>query len=136
MLDPLPQHVQQTELGVKYQGEKYSVFATPFYSLLSNVINKTLGQNANGTLYVTPSTFNSTQTVGLELESAYSVTDHFSVRGVATLQRAIAKGEQLEPKGKRSGRRPTGVLPRQWLVPGPTPIYSAPGSDMIQTASL
>ncbi|GAB3298365.1 TonB-dependent receptor [Hymenobacter tenuis] len=88
--DPQAQRVQQAELGLKYQGEKYSVFATPFYSLLSNVINKTVGQNVDGTLYGTPSTFNSIRTLGLELESTYNFTDHFSVRGVATLQRATA----------------------------------------------
>ena len=90
-LNPQAQRVQQVELGLKNQGEKYSLFVTPFYSLLSNVINQTVGQNADGTLYATPATLNSIETLGLELESTYNFTSQFSVRGVATLQRATAK---------------------------------------------
>lgn len=85
------QRVQQLEAGVKVQREKYNVFATPFYSLLSGVPIYTVTQNADNTIYNTPTIYNSLETFGLELESNYSFTDHFSFRFAGTLQRAIAK---------------------------------------------
>lgn len=85
------QRVQQVEAGIKVQREKYNVFATPFYSLLSNIPTSAVGQNTDNTLYNTPAVFNSIETYGLELESTYNLTEHFSLRSVITLQKATAK---------------------------------------------
>ena len=85
------QRVQQLEAGIKVQREKYNVFATPFYSLLSNVPTAAVGQDVSNQLYNTPTIFNSIETYGLELESNYSLTEHFSFRAVATVQQATAK---------------------------------------------
>jgi len=46
---------------------------------------------ADNTLYNTPAIFNAIETYGVELETTYSLTDHFSVRAVGTLQKATAK---------------------------------------------
>ena len=90
-LDPKAQHVQQVEAGFKLQQGRYNVFVTPFYSLLSNVPSYVATLAADNTLYNTPAIFNSIETYGLELETTYSLTDHFSVRAVGTLQKATAK---------------------------------------------
>ncbi len=90
-IDPQPQHVQQLEAGFKMQKERYNLFVTPFYSLLSNVTSFVAASNADNTIYNTPVLLNSIQTYGVELETNYSITEHFSVRAVGTVQKATAK---------------------------------------------
>jgi len=89
--DPKPQHVQQAEAGFKVQQEKYNLFVTPFYSLLSNVTSTVNTTNADNTFYNTPLLYNSIETYGLEIETNYNFTEHFSVRAVGTVQKATAK---------------------------------------------
>ena len=123
------QRVQQLEAGVKVQRATYNVFATPFYSLLSNVPTAAVGQDVNNQLYNTPTIFNSIETYGLELESNYSLTEHFSFRAVATLQKSTAKnwgtwilgapGAQDDNVQDFSGNRAVNV-PNYMFTLGPT----------------
>ena len=83
-----PQRVQQLEAGIKVQRAKYNVFATPFYSLLSNIRVTAPGINPDNTTYNTPALLNSVETYGLELESNYSLTDHLSFRAAITAQKS------------------------------------------------
>ncbi|MCU7549727.1 TonB-dependent receptor [Chitinophagaceae bacterium LB-8] len=94
-LEPRNQRVQQMELGVKMKRSNLNLFATPFYSILSNVPEQVLGNNNDGTVYVTPALFNKIVTKGIELEGDYSFAKYFNVRAVATVQTSEAKDYQV-----------------------------------------
>jgi iron complex outermembrane receptor protein len=91
LFDPKIQRVQQVEAGVKVQRSNWSLFATPFYSILSGIPASTFATTVDNSYYFTPTIYNSIQTYGLELEGNYNLTQQFSVRAVATLQRSFAK---------------------------------------------
>jgi iron complex outermembrane recepter protein len=89
-LNPEAQKVRQAEMGVKVKTGNLDLFVTPFYSILSNVPNVQIFQNLDQTSYNPPTNYIKLRTYGLEVEANYSFAKHFSVRGVATLQRSKA----------------------------------------------
>ncbi|MGI4736605.1 MAG: TonB-dependent receptor [Janthinobacterium lividum] len=94
-LEPVAQHVQQLEFGLKVQKDKINYVITPFLSYLSNVATFVGASNADGTQYNTPSVYNSIRTYGVELETNYTLSEHLSVRAVGTVQRATANKWQV-----------------------------------------
>lgn len=84
------QSIQMAELGLKLKGEKFNLFATPFYTLLSNVPNFQIFQNPDVTYYAPPREYQKIRTMGLELEGNWLLSEQFSVRGVATFQHSKA----------------------------------------------
>jgi iron complex outermembrane receptor protein len=87
---PNAQKVEQFEVGYKISTPKLKVFATPFYSTLSNVSTSQTFLNTNGTYYNPGSQFNAYRTYGLELESNYAFTDQFTLKAGATIQNSKA----------------------------------------------
>lgn len=87
-LDPQAQKIQQFEMGYKLKTGKTNLFATPFYSVLDNVISQAQGQETVDftSLYYTPVLYNKFRTVGIELEAVQDFTEKFNVRAVATFQ--------------------------------------------------
>ncbi|WP_370479777.1 TonB-dependent receptor [Tamlana flava] len=91
LLSPKPQRVQQIEGGVKINREKYSLFITPFYTVLDNIYQQSFGlEDASdpSSIYYTPVLYNKNRTAGIEFEGNVSVNDNISVRGVFTYQHA------------------------------------------------
>lgn len=91
-LDPIPQNTQQVEVGLKARSGNLNLFVTPFYSLLSNVASRQLGQETDDltSIYTTPTLFNKYETIGVEIEGIYDFTPEFSVRAVGTFQSSTA----------------------------------------------
>jgi outer membrane receptor protein involved in Fe transport len=84
------QTVEQIEAGYKVSTDKIKVFATPFYSILSNVATAQTFTNPNGSNYNPLNQFNSFKTYGIELESSYAFTDALALKVGATLQNSKA----------------------------------------------
>ncbi len=84
------QNIQMAELGLKFKNDKFSLFATPFYTLASNVPNFQIFQNADLTYYAPPRVYQKIRTAGLELEGNAVLTKNFSIRAVATFQNSVA----------------------------------------------
>jgi outer membrane receptor protein involved in Fe transport len=84
------QKIQMAELGLKFKNEQYSLFATPFYTLASNVPNFQIFQNADASYYAPPRVYQKIRTAGLELEGNAIFTKNFSLRVAATLQNSVA----------------------------------------------
>ncbi|MDX2071524.1 MAG: TonB-dependent receptor [Haliscomenobacter sp.] len=84
------QSIQMAELGFKFKQERFNLFVTPFYTLLSNVPNFQIFQNPDVTYYAPPRVYQKIQTMGLELEGNLALSEHFSIRGVATFQNSKA----------------------------------------------
>jgi iron complex outermembrane receptor protein len=84
------QTVEQIEAGYKLSTDKIKVFATPFYSILSNVATAQTFTNPNGSNYIPLNQFNSFKTYGIELESSYAFTDALALKIGATLQNSKA----------------------------------------------
>ncbi len=91
-LNPIAQKVQQWEAGYKLKSGTTNLFVTPFYSLLSNVPQQSVGQETVDvtTAYLTPVVYNKFRTMGVEIEVNHEFTEKFSVRAVTTLQKAKA----------------------------------------------
>lgn len=91
-LDPRAQKIQQFELGYKLKTGNTNLFATPFYSVVSNVIQQSQGQEGAEltTAYYTPVLYNKFRTMGIELEANQEFTEKFSIRAVATFQNSKA----------------------------------------------
>ncbi|MEN9908628.1 MAG: hypothetical protein RLZZ540_1777 [Bacteroidota bacterium] len=84
------QTVEQFEVGYKISTPKLKVFATPFYSTLSNVSTVQTFLNTNGTYYNPGNQYNAYRTYGLEFESNYAFTDQLSLKAGATIQNSKA----------------------------------------------
>ena len=84
------QSIQMVELGFKFKNEKFSLFATPFYTLANNIPNFQIFQNADLTYYAPPRVYQKIRTTGLELEGNVVLNKNFSIRAVATLQNSVA----------------------------------------------
>jgi iron complex outermembrane receptor protein len=91
-LDPRAQKIQQFEMGYKIKTGHTNLFATPFYSVVSNVIQQSQGQEGAEltTTYYTPILYNKFRTMGVELEANQEFTSKFSVRAIATFQTSKA----------------------------------------------
>jgi iron complex outermembrane recepter protein len=84
------QNIQMAELGLKFKNDKFSLFATPFYTLASDVPNFQIFQNADATYYAPPRLYQKIRTTGLELEGNAALGKNFSIRAVATFQNSVA----------------------------------------------
>ena len=87
---PNAQKIEQFEVGYKISTPKLKVFATPFYSTLSNVSTTQTFLNTDGTYYNPGNQFNAYRTYGLELETNYSFTDQLALKVGATIQNSKA----------------------------------------------
>ncbi|TAF26378.1 MAG: TonB-dependent receptor [Runella slithyformis] len=77
----------QAELGYKVASKKASLSVTGFYSELKNALLQLFISNGAASFF-TDATFNSTRTLGLELETVLQPTDKFNIRAHATIQSA------------------------------------------------
>lgn len=85
------QDVLQGELGYKLIKPTFSLFATAFWSQLDNVaFSEFVFDQAGGGIFFTPTQFNKTTTVGLEIESILSMSDRWNMNINATYQNAEA----------------------------------------------
>jgi iron complex outermembrane receptor protein len=88
--DPTAQTINQMEVGYKLQTKGLNVFATPFFSLLSDIYSPVSLVDADGSSYVADPILNKIRTYGLELEADYTIFDHLNLRAVATIQSSVA----------------------------------------------
>jgi iron complex outermembrane receptor protein len=85
------QKVTQAEAGIKLNNRNFTLFVTPFYSVLSHVPTiQTFTQADNITQYNPPTLYEKIRTYGVELESKVDFTQSFSVKAIATLQNSKA----------------------------------------------
>lgn len=91
-LNPIAQSTQQYEVGFKAKKDRFSLFVTPFYSLLGKVPQQALGQESAEltSTYTTAVLYNKFKTVGVEIEGTYNLTKQLSVGAVATFQKSTA----------------------------------------------
>ncbi len=91
-LNPIAQKVQQVEVGYKLKSGNTNLFVTPFFSILSNVPQQTVGQETAdlSSIYALPVLYNKITTKGIEIEANHNFTKDFSVRAVATFQQSTA----------------------------------------------
>jgi iron complex outermembrane receptor protein len=88
LLNPQLRTTRQVEFGLKARSGDLNLFLTPFYSVLSGVPNGAIfGSVATG-FYNPPMTYGKYRTIGIEIEANYRLDEHFSFRGVATVQRS------------------------------------------------
>ncbi len=85
------QDIKMAEFGLKYRSKNLSLFATPFYTLASNIPNFQIFQNADATYYAPARVYQKIETKGLELEGNYAFNKNFSLRAVGILQTSVAK---------------------------------------------
>ncbi|ANW96043.1 TonB-dependent receptor [Wenyingzhuangia fucanilytica] len=79
------QNIQQYEFGVKYDAKNFYVSATNFISILENIGTTNFEfDGTNGTIFYTPTQYNSSRTLGTEIESMYQPFDflRFNLNGV------------------------------------------------------
>ncbi|RED93174.1 TonB-dependent receptor [Marinoscillum furvescens] len=84
--DDLLEEVRQAELGVKVNGQTFSLFSTVFYNNLKNVPYSTLGTTSTLETFFTPTTFNESTTYGLETEVIWKPVDQLKLRVNGTYQ--------------------------------------------------
>ena len=85
------QDILQGEIGYKLIKPKFSLFATTFWSQLDNVaFSEFVFDQTGGGIFFTPTQFNKTTTIGLELESVVSLSDRWHMNFNATYQNAEA----------------------------------------------
>ena len=85
------QDVLQAELGYKIIKPIYSLFATAFWSQLNNIaFSEFVFDQTGGGIFFTPPQFNKSTSIGLELESVFSLSSHFDLNIAATYQHAEA----------------------------------------------
>lgn len=82
------QGVLQGELGLKVKSKVFNLFATGFWSRLSNIsfTDFVFDQGSGSALFYTPEQINQTTTYGLEVEGNITPVQNFDLRFVATLQ--------------------------------------------------
>jgi iron complex outermembrane recepter protein len=85
------QDIKMAEFGLKYRSKNLSLYATPFYTLASNIPNFQIFQNADATYYAPARVYQKIETKGLELEGNYAFNKNFSLRAVGILQTSVAK---------------------------------------------
>lgn len=84
------QKVVQLEGGYKVSTQKVKFFATPFYSVLSNVPNVQTFTDTTGLNYTPTIQFAKYTTVGIEIEASYAFTDKWLIKGNAVFQTSKA----------------------------------------------
>ncbi|MGB0931935.1 MAG: TonB-dependent receptor, partial [Chitinophagales bacterium] len=80
------EEIIQGEIGYKLNVSKASLFLTGFYSQMENVPFQQFAIGANSTTVRSPATFNSIQTLGVELEGVVTLAKNFDIRLIGTLQ--------------------------------------------------
>ena len=88
--EPKAQKTQQIEAGIKAKGESFNLFLTPFYSLLSNVPNNQIFQDAASAYYAPSQKFQKIRTLGVEFEGNYQLNKYFGVRALGVVQTSKA----------------------------------------------
>jgi len=85
------QKINQFEMGLKWNLPNFSFTTTAFWSQLRNIgIGSFEFDGDTNTVFFTPIQFNSSRTIGLEWESAYSITSNFKLAFNGVLQNPIA----------------------------------------------
>lgn len=81
------QKILQTEAGVKFNSKQFTIVPVFFWSELSNVgTSNFVFDQDNNTIFYTPIQYNSTRTIGLELESVYHPNNNFNLKMNVTFQ--------------------------------------------------
>lgn len=81
------QKINQLELGLKWNLPSFSFTSTAFWSQLKNIgVGNFVFDDQTSSVFYTPIQFNSSRTVGLEWESAYSLTNNFTLSFNGTIQ--------------------------------------------------
>jgi outer membrane receptor protein involved in Fe transport len=89
------QSTQMLEFGFKLKRSNLNLFLTPFYTLLDNVPNFQIFQNPDATYYAPSRLYQKVETMGVELEANYALTNRFSVRAVGIVQQSKALRYQV-----------------------------------------
>ncbi len=85
------QKIKQAELGFKWDTQDFSLQTTAFWSQLSDIGTSNFEFDGDtNTVFYTPVQFNTSNTIGLEWEAAYSPINHLSFTFGGTLQNAEA----------------------------------------------
>ena len=81
------QKINQFEMGLKWNLPNFSFTTTAFWSQLKDIgVTNFEFDEGSGTVFYTPIQFNSSRTIGLEWESAFSVTNDLTFSFNGTLQ--------------------------------------------------
>ncbi len=90
------QDIEQMEGGVKFYHPRTSLAISGFYSKLNDVpFSEFVFDQDNNRIFYSPTLFNSSETVGLELESAFQVGSLFELQYRLTLQSGKLKDYQV-----------------------------------------
>jgi iron complex outermembrane receptor protein len=88
-LKPVPQTVEQVELGYRWKRQNVTLTATPFWSRLANINSNPQATEADGsTLYYPDPIYNMVTSYGLELEGEVRLSERWRVRSVFTAQKS------------------------------------------------
>jgi iron complex outermembrane receptor protein len=88
-LKPVPQTVEQVELGYRWKKQRVTLTATPFWSRLANINSNPQATEADGsTPYYPDPIYNMVTSYGIELEGEYRITDRLRLRSVFTAQKS------------------------------------------------
>lgn len=90
-LPPLPQLVQQAELGLRYRSSGMRIQLTPFWSRLSNIPTQQLFSNPDGSSYTPAPLFSNQQTIGVEVEANVDLMKTLNLNVAATFQDSNSK---------------------------------------------
>jgi iron complex outermembrane recepter protein len=93
--DPVPQHIQQFELGYRLVRGRYNLSLSPFYSKLSDVGNAQIFTDQNNVLYTPPPLYSTTTTLGIEAEGSFKVSSLVQLRTSVTLQDPQSKDYRI-----------------------------------------
>lgn len=88
---PIPQKVQQVELGYRHNGRLFRASVSPFYSKLSRVGTTQVFQNPDGSFYTPPTLFATTETWGVEIEGDIDIVESVNLRSAVTVQNPKSK---------------------------------------------
>ena len=81
------QDINQLELGIKYLSAGVSIAATGFFSKLSDVAySEFVFDESTNSIFYTPAQFNSSRTIGLEMEWNQAITQDIGIYIGATIQ--------------------------------------------------
>ena len=90
------QKITQVEIGVKHSAKNFSFTSTAFWSRLKDIgIANFEFDDANNSIFYTPTQFNTSTTLGLELESTYSPFSNFTCRLNGVIQNPKATKWQI-----------------------------------------
>ena len=92
---PIPQTVEQIEIGFRHADSRLRATITPFYSRLGNVTSQQLFTRADGSTY-TPLPLPATiTTYGVEIESDFDITNTLNLATALTIQQSDSAGYRV-----------------------------------------